>query len=190
MGDTTGNKTVSNSDVTQTRDQVGMAVTSSNFRENVRVTAPSHLRTLGWYDQPSDIACRNAVRRIPMSSLVPATQVAAFTSFARAPSKAKTAALLLLSVAVLLTGGAPTVRGQSALDGFDPNANGTVNVVVTQPDGKILLGGSFTSVLGVARNRIARLNPDGTLDTAFNPNANSTVSAIAVQADGKILAGG
>ena len=42
----------------------------------------------------------------------------------------------------------------------------------------------------VTRNRIARLNPDGTLDTAFNPNANSAVHAIAVQADGKILAGG
>jgi uncharacterized delta-60 repeat protein len=125
-----------------------------------------------------------------MSSLVAATQVAAFTLFARATSKAKTVALLLFSVTVLLAGAAPMVRGQSALDGFDPNANGTVNVVVAQPDGKILLGGSFTSVLGVARNRIARLNPDGTLDTVFNPNANSTVSAIAVQADGKILAGG
>ena len=41
----------------------------------------------------------------------------------------------------------------------------------------------------VTRNRIARLNPNGTLDTAFNPNANGTVRAIAVQADGKILVG-
>ena len=39
----------------------------------------------------------------------------------------------------------------------------------------------------VTRNHIARLNPDGTLDTAFNPNANASVHAIAVQADGKIL---
>ena len=59
-----------------------------------------------------------------------------------------------------------------------------------QPDGKILIGGGFTSVLGVARNNIARLNTDGTLDTAFNPNANDDVYSIAVQADGKILAGG
>ena len=59
-----------------------------------------------------------------------------------------------------------------------------------QPDGKILIGGSFTTVLGVTRNNIARLNTDGTLDTAFNPNANSLVYSIAVQADGKILAGG
>ena len=95
----------------------------------------------------------------------------------------------------MLVGGAAAVRGQSALDGFDPNANGTVRVVVVQPDGKILIGGDFTTLspnggVAVTRNRIARLNPDGTLDTAFNPNANGPVYAIAVQADGKILAGG
>ena len=102
----------------------------------------------------------------------------------------KKAALALFSIAVLLMSGAATVRGQSALDGFDPNANAAVNVVVAQPDGKILLGGSFTAVLGVSRNYIARLNPDGTLDATFNPNANASVYAIAVQADGKILVGG
>src|SRR5207248_564862 len=59
-----------------------------------------------------------------------------------------------------------------------------------QPDGKILIGGSFTTVLGVTRNNIARLNTDGTLDMTFDPNANGSVSAIAVQADGKILVGG
>src|SRR6266568_4897906 len=88
-----------------------------------------------------------------------------------------------------------SVRGQSALDGFDPNANSLVTVVVVQPDGKILVGGNFTTLspnggAAVPRNRIARLNPDGTLDTAFNPNANAQVNAIALQADGKILVGG
>ena len=78
---------------------------------------------------------------------------------------------------MLLAGGAAAVRGQSALDGFDPNANGAVRVVVVQPDGKILIGGDFTTLspnggAPVTRNHIARLNPDGTLDTAFNPNAN------------------
>src|SRR2546430_2444793 len=103
--------------------------------------------------------------------------------------------LLLFSILVLLAGSATAVHGQSALDGFDPNANGAVNVVVVQPDGKILIGGDFTTLspnggAAVTRNRIARLNPDGTLDAAFNPNANSIVRAIAVQADGKILVGG
>jgi uncharacterized delta-60 repeat protein len=97
-------------------------------------------------------------------------------------------------VGLALAGGA-AVRGQSALDGFDPNANGPVFVVVVQPDGKILIGGDFTTLSPngggmVTRNHIARLNPDGTLDTAFNPNANDSVFSIAVQADGQILAGG
>jgi uncharacterized delta-60 repeat protein len=99
------------------------------------------------------------------------------------------------AVVVLLMGGAAAVRGQSAVDGFDPNADGLIRVVVVQPDGKILIGGDFTTLspnggTAVARNRIARLNPDGTLDTGFNPNANNSVYAIALQADGKILVGG
>src|SRR5437899_2252969 len=101
---------------------------------------------------------------------------------------------LMAVVGLALAGGAAVVRGQSALDGFDPNANDSVYVAVVQPDGKILIGGNFTTLspnggAAVTRSRIARLNPDGTLD-AFNPNANGTVYAIAVQADGKILAGG
>src|SRR5882672_3095519 len=113
----------------------------------------------------------------------------------RTKSKVKKATLLLFSAAVVLAGGAAAVRGQSALDGFDPNANGAVNVVVVQADGKILLGGDFTTLAPnggatVTRNFIARLNADGTLDAAFNPNANASVNAIALQADGKILVGG
>ena len=108
---------------------------------------------------------------------------------------AKKIAFMQFSVAMLLAGGALEVRGQSALDGFDPNANDQIYVVVVQPDGKILIGGSFTSLspnggAAVTRNRIARLNTDGTVDTNFNPNASGIVYAIAVQADGQVLAGG
>ncbi len=101
---------------------------------------------------------------------------------------------LIALVGLTLARGA-AVRGQSALDSFDPNANGNVRVVVVQPDGKILIGGDFTTVapnggVPVTRNHIARLNSDGTLDTAFNPDANDIVFSIVVQGDGKILAGG
>ena len=61
---------------------------------------------------------------------------------------------------------------------------------MVQPDGKILIGGSFTTDFGATRNRIARPDPDGTLDTGFNPNPGALVNTIAVQADGKILVGG
>jgi uncharacterized delta-60 repeat protein len=101
----------------------------------------------------------------------------------------------ILAVLLFLLVPKVVMRGQSVADGFDPKANGTVRVVVVQPDGKILIGGDFTSLspnfgTAVSRNRIARLNPSGLLDTLFSPGADSSVNAIAVQADGKILLGG
>ncbi len=80
--------------------------------------------------------------------------------------------------------------------GFNPNANNSVFCLAPQPDGKILLGGGFTSLQpngaasATTRNRIARLNSDGTLDASFNPNANSDIVCVHVQQDGKILLGG
>jgi uncharacterized delta-60 repeat protein len=125
------------------------------------------------------------------TSQTKAAHVEPVTSFIRATSKAtRKAALLFFSIATLLAGGAGTARAQSALDGFDPNANGLVRVSVVQPDGKILMGGNFSTVLGVTRNHIARLNADGTLDTTFSPNADDSVLTLRVQADGRILAGG
>ena len=78
---------------------------------------------------------------------------------------------------------------------FDPGANGTINKVAVQPDGKILVGGAFTTLGGggtgtTTRNRIGRLNANGSLDTTFDPGANNEVKTFAVQADGKILVGG
>lgn len=71
-------------------------------------------------------------------------------------------------------------------------ANGRIHVLQVQADGKILIGGHFSTYNSVAVNRIARLNSNGTLDTTFNTGAgaNEFVSEIAFQADGKILLGG
>jgi uncharacterized delta-60 repeat protein len=97
-------------------------------------------------------------------------------------------------VLVLVAAVTPSVRAQSAVDGFDPNADGPILVVAIQPDGKSLIGGDFHQLspngASIKRNGIARLNPDGTVDLGFNPIANDTVRAIAVQADGKIVIGG
>src|SRR5439155_1122875 len=78
---------------------------------------------------------------------------------------------------------------------FDPGANSSVRAVALQPDGKILLGGDFTTLGGggighTARSRLGRLNPDGTVENSFDPGANRRVRVLAVQANGKILVGG
>src|SRR4051812_36923097 len=82
------------------------------------------------------------------------------------------------------------------LDSLVANVSGPqgslVYAMAVQRDGKIIIGGSFTSVLGVPRNHVARLNADGTVDAGFNLNlgAFSEVDAVALQPDGKVLLGG
>ncbi|MBK9147295.1 MAG: T9SS type A sorting domain-containing protein [Flavobacteriales bacterium] len=72
-----------------------------------------------------------------------------------------------------------------------------VNALAQQADGKVLVGGSFSTFNGTARNGIARLNVDGTLDSTFDPGTGCTggvffgyVSVIALQTDGRVLIGG
>ncbi len=80
---------------------------------------------------------------------------------------------------------------------FDPGAGtgtGAIKSVVVQPDGKILIGGSFTSYNGTTRNCIARLNSDGSIDATFNPGTGfgggTRVYSMQLQSDGKIIAVG
>src|SRR6266853_67915 len=100
--------------------------------------------------------------------------------------------LALLMPIVLL---AEEGRAQSAVDGFDPGADRNVKALAVQPDGKIIVGGTFSTLGGggtgtSVRNHIGRVNPDGTLDTSFDPGANAEIICLALQADGKILVGG
>jgi uncharacterized delta-60 repeat protein len=144
----------------------------------------------------SNLKSVSPLRRIAMRSLIPATHVAAFSSFAKATFRAiRKAALLRFLIAALLASGAVLVHAQSALDGFNPSAGDYVSAIVVQPNGKILLGGNFTTLspnggVPVTRKHIARLNTDGTLDAGFDPNTDNRVHAIALQQDGKILIGG
>ena len=89
------------------------------------------------------------------------------------------------------------LNGDGSVDtNFDLNlgASDTVRAIAIQNDGRILIGGDFTNVNGVALNHIARLNTDGSLDATFTNNigvgANNTVQAIAVQADNRIVLAG
>ena len=71
-------------------------------------------------------------------------------------------------------------------------SNHNVRGIAVQADGKIVIGGYFTLIDGVARNRIARLNANGTLDTTFNvgAGANGNIEDVKLQSDGKILISG
>ena len=80
---------------------------------------------------------------------------------------------------------------------FNPGsgADGKVSAVVLQPDGKVLIGGEFLNFNGSAREYLARLNADGSLDTGFTgPDfadaGGWNVASLALQADGKLLVGG
>lgn len=71
-------------------------------------------------------------------------------------------------------------------------ANGSVDAVVLQPDGRVFIGGAFSTVGGAAHRGVARLNASGTVDPTFNSalDANAIVDAIALQPDGKVVIGG
>lgn len=78
--------------------------------------------------------------------------------------------------------------------GFNPGTaatNGAVNTIVIQPNGQILVGGSFNNFGGVAVNNFIRLNNDGSTDTNFvaaiGAGANNVVSEIVLQPDNRIL---
>jgi uncharacterized delta-60 repeat protein len=72
--------------------------------------------------------------------------------------------------------------------GFDNQ----VNTTEIQSDGKIIVGGGFSSYNGSSSNKIARLNADGTIDLTFNIGSGFSlvVYALNIQTDGKIIVGG
>lgn len=80
---------------------------------------------------------------------------------------------------------------------FKPGTGFNANVtdIVTQPDGKIVVCGQFSSYNGTSIPNIVRLNPNGTIDNSFNAGTgfsgySAYVLTLGIQSDGKILVGG
>jgi uncharacterized delta-60 repeat protein len=74
-------------------------------------------------------------------------------------------------------------------------ANNAIFDVVQQADGKIIIGGWFSEYNGIEKNRLVRINQDGSMDESFNQTflsstGNTGVTALALQPDGKLLVGG
>lgn len=90
--------------------------------------------------------------------------------------------------AVAVHPGAPDINFYA---GAGPDKN--VTCMAVQSDGRALVGGVFSSVDGLARNRLAKFNANGSVDPTFVPSLGPTVeaiNAIALLPDGKVLAGG
>jgi uncharacterized delta-60 repeat protein len=78
---------------------------------------------------------------------------------------------------------------------FDPGSSGDwlVSALLVEPDGKVLVGGFFTTFNGGSRPGIVRLEPDGSVDRGFVPRKDSAypeIQCLARQTDGKVLIGG
>jgi len=71
-------------------------------------------------------------------------------------------------------------------------ANDTVMALAIDSQGRILVGGEFSQASGVTRNRLTRLNADGTVDPSINfgAGANNFVATITLQPDDQIIIGG
>jgi uncharacterized delta-60 repeat protein len=88
------------------------------------------------------------------------------------------------------------VRAQT-YDNFYPAANGNIAAIAVQPDGKIWIGGDFTTLDDMASQGLARLNADGSMDLAFDPGAATQdhaytplIVGVAIQPDLKVVAAG
>ncbi|MBP7408693.1 MAG: delta-60 repeat domain-containing protein, partial [Flavobacteriales bacterium] len=86
------------------------------------------------------------------------------------------------------------LNANGSLDGtFTPGsgANGSIYAMVLQPDGKILIAGTFTTYNGTERIHLARLNSNGTLDGTFvhSLTLGESPDVIVLQPDGNILLG-
>ena len=71
-------------------------------------------------------------------------------------------------------------------------ANDAVNALVLQADQRILVGGEFTTIGGCSNSFLARLNADGSVDTAFDPagQIDGFVQCLLQQPDRKVIVGG
>lgn len=71
-------------------------------------------------------------------------------------------------------------------------SSGTIYGLALQPDGKLLVVGSFTKYNGITANRIVRLNSNGEIDVSFSTGvgATSTIDDVCVASDGKIVLSG
>jgi uncharacterized delta-60 repeat protein len=93
-------------------------------------------------------------------------------------------------LARLLADGSLDADYNPNVQGFNDVSSATVTVMALQPDGHVLVGGSFSRVQGDSANRLARLRPDGSRDLSFAASLNNTPYSFQFQADGRVIVAG
>jgi uncharacterized delta-60 repeat protein len=82
---------------------------------------------------------------------------------------------------------------RAVADGFNPAPNGEIDSMAIQPNGSIVISGYFSSLNATPRNRIGRVDSDGSLDTSFDPGTNimgRAIHSLGLQVNGNIIVGG
>ena len=133
----------------------------------------------------------SVIKRLPSGKVLIG---GSFTTISRPDDNGDLVATSVVGIALLNDDG---TLDTSFTSGAGPAiAGSTTPAVVTsiaiQTDGKLIVGGDFTSYDGATWNRLVRLNSDGTVDDSFDPGtgADATVQAVAIQSDGKIVVAG
>jgi len=101
--------------------------------------------------------------------------------------------LLFVCLIPTITFAQPGTIDFSFNTGIGPDTS--VFATATQPDGRIIIAGTFDNYNGTPRSGIARVNTDGTLDTSFDPGtglplSTNNIYCLALQPDGKVMIGG
>lgn len=181
------------------------AINTADYVWNLAEQPDGKLLVSGGFTQIAGVP-RNNVARLHADGAIDGSFMAnaTFSTAGWYPSVNTT--LLQGDGTIVITGQFDRVNGLARTNLARLNSNGSVDTSystanatnaaihwgLTQPDGKVVIGGSFSSVAGVTRAKLARLNRDGALDPTFADQlvAGGDVYALARQTDGKIVAGG
>ncbi|MBX3738732.1 MAG: hypothetical protein KF715_18715 [Candidatus Didemnitutus sp.] len=139
-------------------------------------------------DYSGALSALNAVTRIDTPALFGVRQPdgrALVVSIGSSVNGSANYELFRLNADGTFAGGLPTVITGS-------NSSPVVSCALVDAQGRIYLGGQFTKVNGVTRNRVVRLLADGTVDPVWDPGTgpNSTVTSLALTSDGRLVIGG
>jgi uncharacterized delta-60 repeat protein len=154
----------------------------------------------GWFRAISGIPAKNFVRvesnGLPDPSFVGTATSQNISALVSLPSGKHFAAGSFTSISGVSRQYIARLNENGTLDGtFNPGSstNTSSPLLFPQPNGKLIITGSFSSVANTTRRKIARLNADGTLDSTFTAEAgpnSGTINSVLTMPDGSLLVGG